>query len=69
MLAEHQVRYAIVGGVGASPQARLSTPGALTRSRSASSSLRRPPAPDPLSDDSGLDVLVGREKRRRGKNR
>ncbi|WP_007512667.1 MULTISPECIES: hypothetical protein [Pseudofrankia] len=53
----------------ATPPAPPSTVAALARSRSASSSLRRAPAPpDPITDDPGLDVLVSREKRRRGKN-
>ncbi|WP_307873968.1 MULTISPECIES: hypothetical protein [unclassified Frankia] len=47
------------------PAATLATP---ARGRSASSSLHRAPTPDPPADESGLDVLVSREKRRRSKN-
>jgi hypothetical protein len=45
-----------------------SAPAAPARGRSASSSLHRVPAPEPPADDSGLDVLVSHEKRRRGKS-
>jgi hypothetical protein len=52
----------------AAPPAPPAAPAALTRSRPASSSLRRATTPEPASDDAGLDILVsGGEKRRRGK--
>lgn len=47
------------------PASTLATP---ARGRSTSNSLHRAPTPDPPADESGLDVLVSREKRRRGKN-
>ncbi|MBL7496301.1 hypothetical protein I6A84_19625 [Frankia sp. CNm7] len=55
------------------PPAPSSTPApstlaALARSRSASGSPRRAPTSEPLADDSGLDVLVSGERRRRGKD-
>ncbi|MBL7499083.1 hypothetical protein I6A84_02660 [Frankia sp. CNm7] len=53
------------------PSSALATSPPVTvfaRDRSASASPRRAPASDPPADDSGLDILVGREKRRRRKN-
>ncbi|MDT3443643.1 hypothetical protein [Pseudofrankia sp. BMG5.37] len=49
------------------PSPALAAP-APARNRSASSSQRRAQTPDPVTDDSSLDVLVSHEKRRRGKN-
>ncbi|WP_230202782.1 hypothetical protein [Parafrankia discariae] len=50
-------------------QAPPSTLTALARSRSVTAALYRLPTPEQASDDLGLDILVGREKRRRGRSR
>ncbi|SQD96594.1 conserved hypothetical protein [Parafrankia sp. Ea1.12] len=50
-------------------QAPPSTLTALARNRSVTAALYRLPTPEQASDDLGLDILVGREKRRRGRPR
>jgi hypothetical protein len=53
----------------AAPSAAFPAPASLTRIHAASSTPAPRPAPDPLADHSGLDILVSQERRRPGKKR